>query len=157
MLKIQIFPRYRVTHPSCHPQKPETRSKQSPELATPKKITGSPTLVSLEVASSGLCHFLVVASPRLHHFRGWPVQHSVFSGFWHIGKFGGGKNQICPRNVLDMSRVCPKYVSTLEKDGMTSTVPETRVTLVSAKCSIQTTKQPTIHANIEPLPVFHIF
>ena len=164
MLKIQIFPRYRVTHPSCHPQKPETRNKQSPELATPKKITGSPTLVSLEVASSGLCHFLVVASPRLHHFRGWPVQHSVFSGFWHIGKFGGGKkdgspcmSQICPRNVLDMSRVCQKYVSTLEKDWMTWTSPGTRVALVSAQCWNQTTKQPTNHANIEPLQFFISF
>ena len=78
MLKIQIFPRYRVTHPSCHPQKPETRNKQSPELATPKKITGSPTLASLGVASSGLCHFLVVVSTRLNHFQGWPGRESVF-------------------------------------------------------------------------------
>ena len=39
-----------------------------------------PTLVTLGVASSGLCHFLGVASPGLGHFRGWPVQDSVF--FW---------------------------------------------------------------------------
>ena len=66
-------------------------------------------------------------------------------------------SQICPRYVLDMFRVRPKYVSTLEKDGMTLTVPETRVTLVSAQCCNQTTEQPTNHANKDPLQFFISF
>ena len=73
--------------------------------------TESPTLASLGVASSGLCHFLVVVSPRLNHFQGWPVRDSVF--FWILAQFGGGKkdgspcmSQICPTYVLDMSTIC---------------------------------------------------
>ena len=79
MFKIRIFPRYRVPIllAPTFPYVPETRNKQSPERAIPKKITESPTLASLRVASSGLCHFLVVASPRLNCFRGWPVRDSV--------------------------------------------------------------------------------
>ena len=46
----------------------------------PHKMAESPTLMSLWVASSGLCHFLRVASPGPSHFRGWPFQDSVF--FW---------------------------------------------------------------------------
>ena len=45
----------------------------------------SPTMVSLELASSGLCHFLGVASVGLSLFRGWPVQDSIFSGIWQEG------------------------------------------------------------------------
>ena len=40
--------------------------------------------------------FWGVASPGLNHFRGWLVQNSFFSGFWHIGKFGGGKKDETP-------------------------------------------------------------
>ena len=120
--------------------------------------TESPTLASLGVASSRLCHFLVVVSPRLNHFQGWPVRDSVFSGFWHnLGVAKRMGHPVCPKYVPHMSYICPQYVSTLEKDGMTLTVPETRVTLVSVQCCNQTTEQPTNHANIEPLPVFHIF
>ena len=53
---------------------------QSPRLATPKKMAESPTLVSLGVASPGLCHFFGVAS----------------LDFRHIGKFGGGKKDQTP-------------------------------------------------------------
>ena len=87
------------------------KKKKSPELATPKKWPcpglatskkwQSPTMVSLGVTSPGLCHFLGVASPGHSHFRGWPVLDSVFfSGFWHIGKFGGGKKDQPPCKIL---------------------------------------------------------
>ena len=101
---------------------------------------------------------LKIQSPRLNHFQGWPVRDSVFSGFWHnLGVAKRMGHPVCPKYVPHMSYICPQYVSTLEKDGMTLTVPETRVTLVSVQCCNQTTKQPTNHANIEPLPDFHIF
>ena len=72
---------------TCHPQK-------CPRM--------SQTLVILGVASSRLYHFLWVASPWLSHFRGWPFQNSVvfFYGFWHIGKFGGGKKDESPCTVV---------------------------------------------------------
>ena len=40
MLKIQIFPKYRVPILPAHkfPYVPETRNKQSPELAIPKEL-----------------------------------------------------------------------------------------------------------------------
>ena len=85
---------YRVADPSCHPQislcaiiqkknrvlnwPPSEMTKS--RTCHPKKMAESPALVTLGVASSGLCHFLGMASHGLCHFRGWPVQDSVF--FW---------------------------------------------------------------------------
>jgi hypothetical protein len=103
-------------------------------------------------------YMLKIQSPRLNHSQGWPVRDSVFSKI--LAQFGGGKKDGSPcglKYVPHRSYIRPQYVSTLEKDGMTWTVPETRVTLVSVQCCNQTTKQPTNHANIEPLPEFHIF
>ena len=97
---------YRVADPSCHPQfSPFARIQKkteswtghplkwlSPWLATPQKMAESQTLLSLGVASSGLCNFL-----------GWQVisesgqiRTRFFSGFWHIGKIGGGKKDQPP-------------------------------------------------------------
>ena len=85
--------------PSCHPQISQCariQKKQRRELATPKngRDQNLPPLNSPEL---GTLPFLGVASPELSHFRGWPVQDSCFfSGFWHIGKFGGGKKDQTP-------------------------------------------------------------
>ena len=88
--------------------------EKSPEQATlwnsktwhPQNM--SPILVSSEVASSVLSHFLWLASPGLSHFRGWPVQDSFFffqilahREIWEVAKKMGhtllrrkNKNQI---------------------------------------------------------------
>ena len=74
-----------------HPQKmAESRTYH------PQKMAESPTVVSLGVACYGLGHFWRVASPGFSHFRGWPVQDSVFFGIWNIEKFGGGKKDQTP-------------------------------------------------------------
>ena len=81
--KLAVSNTYRVADPSCHPQislcariQKKTRVLNWPpsemtksRICHPKQMAESPTLVTLGVASSGLCHF-----------RGWPVQDSVF--FW---------------------------------------------------------------------------
>ena len=105
---MYIFDYYRVSHPSCHPQvslcaicqNPE----ESPELATPGRVQhlpppknaivqnspplNSPNLGTLPYFGGGKSWTLPFLLRVVIHFRGWPVQDS---GFWHIGKFGGGK------------------------------------------------------------------
>ena len=64
-------------------------------------------LDSLGVASSGLGLFLGVASPGLTVISGGGQFRTVFSGFRHIGKFGGGKNDDAPCTTC--TRCCLKH------------------------------------------------
>ena len=66
------------------------------ENLPPPKWRKSKSLVCLGVASSGLCHFLGLASSELHNFWGWQVQDSAISGSWYIGKLLGGKKNETP-------------------------------------------------------------
>ena len=99
---------YRVSDSSCHPQ---TSLCQNPEkyrvlnwppseitksrTCHPPKMAESPTLVSLGVASSGHCHFWGWQVLDLVFSRGGQFR-TFFSGFWHIGKFWGGKKDQTP-------------------------------------------------------------
>ena len=59
------------------------------ESALPGRLNGYP--------STELCFFpAILAQGNM----GWPFQDSViFPGFWHIGKFGGGKKYASPCTI----------------------------------------------------------
>ena len=64
---------------------------------------------------------------------------------------------ICSGYVTDISDMFPRNVSSLEKDVMTWTSPEARVTLVSAQLCHQPANRLTNQPNIEPLQICHYF
>ena len=65
------------------------------------------------MASSGLCHFLVVVSTRLNHFQGWPGRESVF--FLDSGTIWGWQKRWVTLYVPDMSHICLRYVPGMSK------------------------------------------
>ena len=66
----------------------------------------SPVLVSLGVA--GLCHFLGWQVQDLVISEGGQIRTLLFSGFWHIGKIGGGKKDQPPCIIEVKIRLVPK-------------------------------------------------
>ena len=88
---------YRVADPSCHPRFARLLIWPPSEMTKSRtchlKKWQSHELATTTLTRVGDCHF----HHGLSHFRGRPVKdYCVFSGFWRIGKIGGGKKDQPP-------------------------------------------------------------